>query len=31
MDFDIFGMAEMNTDWRLMEENLRLYARTRSW
>jgi len=30
-DFDIFGMAELNTDWRLAPEDLKLYNRTKSW
>ena len=30
-DFDIFGMAETNVDWRLVGEDDRLYLRTRDW
>jgi hypothetical protein len=29
--FDIFGVAETNTDWRLLQEQDRLYSRTRTW
>jgi hypothetical protein len=31
LDFDIFGLAKTNTDWRAVEENSRLYAKTRGW
>jgi hypothetical protein len=30
-EFDVFGMAEMNVDWRLSKESERLYTRTRDW
>jgi exonuclease III len=30
-EFDIFGLAETNTDWRLMDENSKLYFRTKEW
>jgi hypothetical protein len=30
-DFDIFGMAEVNIDWRLMKEQDRLPTRTKEW
>ncbi|MFN9981032.1 MAG: hypothetical protein ACK53Y_13985, partial [bacterium] len=30
-EFDVFGMAEMNVDWRLSKESKRLYTRTRDW
>jgi hypothetical protein len=30
-DFDIFGMAETNTDWRLCPEQDKLYFRTKEW
>jgi len=29
--FDIFGLAEMNTDWRCMPEDHKLYNRTKGW
>jgi hypothetical protein len=31
LDFDIFGIAEMNLDWRTVLEQDRLYSRTREW
>jgi hypothetical protein len=31
LDFDIFGIAEMNIDWRTIPEQDRLYSRTREW
>jgi hypothetical protein len=30
-EFDIFGFAETNTDWRLVPETDRLYFRTKEW
>jgi len=30
-EFDIFGIAETNIDWRLVPEKDRLFARTREW
>jgi hypothetical protein len=30
-DFDIFGIAETNVDWRLVKEEDRLYLRTKEW
>jgi hypothetical protein len=30
-DFDIFGMAETNTNWRLCPEQDKLYFRTKEW
>ena len=30
-DFDIFGMAELNIDWRMSKEDDKLYTRTREW
>lgn len=30
-DFDIFGMAEVNLDWRLLKEQDRLPTRTKEW
>jgi len=29
--FDIFGVAEANLDWRLLPEDSKLHARTKSW
>jgi hypothetical protein len=31
LDFDIFGIAETNIDWRTVPEQDRLYSRTREW
>ncbi len=31
LEFDIFGLAETNTDWRSVEEDSRLHAKTRGW
>jgi hypothetical protein len=28
-EFDIFGIAETNIDWRLVDEDMRLYSTTR--
>jgi hypothetical protein len=30
-DFDIFGIAETNIDWRTMPEDTKLWGRTREW
>jgi len=30
-DFDVFGMAEVNLDWRLLQERERLPTRTQEW
>jgi len=30
-EFDIFGVAETNTDWRLQTEDLKLHERTSGW
>jgi hypothetical protein len=30
-EFDIFGMVELNVDWRLVPEHDRLYFHTKSW
>jgi hypothetical protein len=30
-EFDIFGFAETNTDWRLLPEQHKLYFRTKEW
>jgi Reverse transcriptase (RNA-dependent DNA polymerase) len=30
-EFDIFGFAEMNIDWRLQKEHDKLYYRTKGW
>jgi len=30
-EFDIFGIAETNIDWRLVDEDMRLNSRTRQW
>jgi hypothetical protein len=30
-EFDIFGLAETNTDWRLQTEDLKLHERTSGW
>jgi len=30
-DFDIFGMAEINTGWCLQPDTLKLYGRTMGW
>jgi len=30
-EFDVFGIAESNIDWRLVDEDLKLHARTRQW
>jgi hypothetical protein len=30
-DFDIFGMAEMNVDWRMLKEHEKLPTRTKEW
>jgi hypothetical protein len=31
LEFNIFGLAETNTDWRSVEEDSRLHAKTRGW
>jgi hypothetical protein len=31
MEFNFFGVAETNIDWRLLREQDRLYARTKEW
>jgi hypothetical protein len=31
LEFEIFGLAETNTDWRVVEKDSRLYANTRGW
>jgi hypothetical protein len=30
-DFDVFGIAETNLDWRMVKEEDRLYLRTKEW
>jgi hypothetical protein len=30
-DFDVFGMAKTNLDWRMVKEEDRLYLRTKEW
>jgi hypothetical protein len=31
LEYDIFGLAETNTDWRAVEKDSRLSAKTRGW
>jgi len=30
-DFDVFGLGELNLDWRFIPENDKLYTRVRDW